>query len=103
MIGGFRVIGGDRGAYQRGYCAGLEQCKEANLDLERIKKEEQELMEELHRKEKGDTRLAARHSALFDVRRELQDFLILFGEEGKELAEEIVTERIDKVLETWET
>ena len=103
MIGGTRIIGGDKSAYMLGYREGLIECRESNYDPDRIRKLLFEWHKRVYEEIRGNesTRVAAHHSAIFDVYQELTGLLAMFGEEFKEQINKIIGKRVTEVLENW--
>jgi len=109
MIGGTRIIGGDKTAYIRGYREGLLECREKGYDPSEIYRLLLVWNYKLHKEafeiEEGNpleaTRISAHHSAIFDVFQELNGLLSLFGKEFEKQVKEIIDRQVKEVLDTW--
>jgi len=104
MIGGFRIIGGDKELFDKGYSEGLRECKEDLSEgrIEGLLEKQRERFFE-YPPEEHETEEAQidrwKLSAFRDVLETLHDYLALLGED---LGTEKVEEEIDDYLERTE-
>jgi len=105
MIGGARIIGGDVGAYKRGYVRALRKCLETRGNLEQLQKLLREGVEGAIRLLKKrpikpeDIEVTAFESAILDV---LQEYNGLRSLVPIYVAWKIIEKRIKEVIVSWE-
>jgi len=101
MIGGTRIIGGDKETYVKGYNAGLRRALEIiKEDPSKLRQEFLGMKREIYKNKAADSqvKLSSKVSALFDVMTDFGGLETLFGEE---IAKKIVEKRINEVLDVY--
>jgi len=106
MIGGIRIIGGNKDFWIRGYTNGLRECLKTNGEMKKLinlaEKVGKRLLNALGKEQLDDeiTEISAFQSAVIDVLHTYSAFISLFG--CKEFTWDFIRKRIIDVLSEFE-